>query len=359
MISAFSRLRAELDSWRKREERFEKLFPNMLQENRPFQEEKWRYASNVVHLYKDVRDDDVRVMLRLVREQNAELEKKLFPGFWSRLINRVVNHYRTSRNLGSIQNPVVHDPLHALKAALVKSGFESVIKKLEEQVQSDKKDLVLQASRNFSAQDRMDYRLEIAQDNAGTYFLKGLHAELNGAEKTTSAYFSTEDFTELSAAQAYNFLNGRPIVSTYENEQGERQTVWKQLDLLQSQAEGKMQVNEFHPTYGFDLKKELDRIETSCGHSIPRQEILMAMEEGRRMAMELSLNGNKVQYYLEANPAEKRIDVYDARQQKIDIDKQQATTVGRVIAINSKQDKSATQVNGQKIVNRNRRKLGI
>ncbi|WP_293299807.1 hypothetical protein [Pedobacter sp. UBA4863] len=359
MISAFSRLRAELDSWHKREERFEKLFPNMLQENRPFQEEKWRYASSVIHRYKDVRDDDVAVLLRLVRQQNAELEKKLFPGFWNRLFNRMVNHYRMSRSLGGIQNPAVHDPLRALKAALVKSGFESVIKKLEEQVQSDKKELVLQASRNFSAEDRMDYRLEIAQDNAGTYFLKGLHAELNGAEKTTSAYFSTEDFTELSSSQAYNFLNGRPIVSTYENEQGERQMVWKQLDLLQSQAEGKMQVNEFHPTYGFDITKELDRIEKNCGHSIPRQEVLKSMEEGRRMAIELSLNGNKVQCYLQANPAEKRIDIYDASQQKIDIDKQEAITVGRVIAINSKQDKIAAPVNRQKIVHRNRRKLGI
>lgn len=119
-----------------------------------------------------------------------------------------------------------------------------------------------------------------------------------------SHYFQLKnDLTDVSTAEAYNLLSGRAVMKfrQVEDQQGDFKAEWKEL------SDGKLK-----PLPDYDFMAILKALPVPEAHSeTTGSKLVYDLIKGDRVAVTFEENGKSSPVYLEANPRERTISVFD------------------------------------------------
>lgn len=309
--SLINRVEAELNQWRSREERFNKLFSFGLSSNRALLKEKLDYYDRIAAKYKGTRDLDERFALRMLRQERNRIEKQLYPNLLIRLLRRLLVAPVKEQIAIRQDNRKTEQNSQALHQRVQRTGFPDLSAKIDEQIRQGQQQFSIPVSYYLNDKERVDHQLSFAKDQSGQYHFEGyktaLYNEAKPDEKRQQ-YFNMRHEHNVNTTEAYNLLSGRCI---------QNGGTWLQLDFNDKDQHGNYRVKQFHTEYGYDLDKILQQL--------PLKELLNkgetdklkeALKNGDKASVSFVKDGKEQRFYIEANPQFKSVNIYDEHSRK-------------------------------------------
>ena len=315
-----NRIAKELNEWKAREQRFEKLFSPDILKDKAFLKEKLGFYEHLQNKYSRSNVPEEKMTLIILARQNDLLRKQVYPNLWMRLLQRILAPFREKQ--AARETAVSSDRnLNDLKDAVTKAGFEAVGSKLAAHIKQGQREFSLPLSYYISENQKMDINLSFAKDASGAYRFEKYQAALtdtNKPQESKKQVFSSED--QISASQAQNLLSGRAIkIETFDINAGSK-SKWIQLDFNDQDPSGNHKLKEFHKDYGFDLQKSVSELGMKEGLTGKGQQSLLdALSRGEKLPVTIMREGKEVKLSIEANPQYKTLNVYDEHEKKISI----------------------------------------
>lgn len=323
--NAVNRVETELLAWRSREERFEQLFPGSLATNISFLSEKLQFLERLDMTYNRRGSVDEKLVLKVLKGEKSAVEKKLYPNLFERLIRRLwsaLARYRKASAINRSFNRDIDELIDELKEIVRKAGFNGLDRKIDVLVREGKNQSVLHISFYLKEQERIDYDLSIIRNNEGSYVMESYKATLhyeNGPDGDRKQTFYPDLGQWINSSQAANLLEGRAVMIESMDINGYRESIWKQLDFTDRDSEGNYVIKEFPASYGFDLKKEVNRL--PVGNDI-KETLLIQLAEGRQG--EITVNrpdGKQIVATVTTEPHRCRLQLKDAKGKPISLEK--------------------------------------
>ena len=180
-------------------------------------------------------------------------------------------------------------------------------------------------------------------DNSDMYFLNSYHATLersNGEKKDQTFYLNKGK--GVTAKEAYNLLEGRPVFKELTNKQNEPYKAWIQLDFENKDKHNNHEVKQFHENYGYDLKAAVGKYavkELDGGDN--EKKLLQSLEKGNIQSVSIEKDGTAVKMFIEANPQYKTVTLYDEQMKRVQ--KESLGQYQSVQPMNGKEVKQSSQ----------------
>jgi len=315
-----NRIAKELNEWKAREQRFEKLFSPDILKDKAFLKEKLGFYEHLQNKYSRTNAAEEKMTLIILARQNDLLRKQVYPNLWMRLLQKILAPFRQRQ--AARQTAVSSDRnLNDLKEAVTKAGFEAVGSKLEAHIKQGQREFSLPLSYYISENQKMDISLSFAKDASGAYRFEKYQAALtdtNKPQESKKQIFTSDD--QISAPQAQNLLSGRAIkIETFDIHAGSK-SKWIQLDFNDQDPSGNHKIKEFHKDYGFDPQKSVSQLGVKESLTVKDQQALLdALSRGEKPQVTIEREGKEVKISIEANPQYKTLNVYDEHEKKISI----------------------------------------
>lgn len=156
-------------------------------------------------------------------------------------------------------------------------------------------------------------------DSSDMYFLNSYQATLersNGEKKEQTFYLNKGK--GVTAKEAYNLLEGRPVFKELINKANEPYKAWIQLDFENKDKHQNHEVKQFHENYGYDLKAAVSKFavkELDGGEN--EKKLLHSLEKGNIQSVSIEKDGTAVKMFIEANPQYKTVTVYDEHLKRV------------------------------------------
>ena len=319
MQQQINRVATGLEQWRQKEERFSKIFSPSILKDKAFLEQKLSFLVHLQRRYGKSRDPEEQLALQILARQRAQLKKELYPNFFQRLFNSirqvlaVEKEQRMDKQRSAANLPVLSDKIS-------KAGFGDLRGELSKNLAAGQQHFQLPVSRYVSQNEKMDYKLNFSKDENGHFQLTGYDAALKKEGSRTPGvpqHFSSD----INALQAQNLLQGRALFKqNAEPGSPVSQGKWIQLDFNDKDAAGQYRVKEFHQGFGYDIQKEISRLNLQKeGFGQDIQKLTESLKNGDRTPVTLQKDGKETKIFLEANPQFKNLTVYDQNHQKTSI----------------------------------------
>lgn len=316
--NSVNRVENDMQQWRSKEERFSKLFSFNLSNNKSLLKERLRYYDNIASKYRDTASPDERFALRMLRQERSQIERKLYPSLFLRLLRKLIVPVRQQYVMKQeIKQTTANTDV--LRNVLQRTGFGNAIHKLEESIAKGQAQFSIPVSQYVNEKEKLDYNLSFSKDSNGAYRFDGYKAELHNGQKQDSKkqqYFSMDSDHGVTASQAYNLLAGRAVMK----EQYHDQSKWIQLDFNDKDMQGNFRLREFHAVNGFDLLKALQQLPLKeLQEHQHTEKLLNGLRSGERQAVSFVKDGKEQRFYIEANPQQKSLNIYDEHAKKISL----------------------------------------
>jgi hypothetical protein len=314
MQEEINRVAADLNVWRNREERFEKLFPGTLRNNRPFLIEKLDYLDNIQAKYGRSANEEERLKLRILKQERNNLAKAIYPGVLSLLFRYILLPFKQMQaEQTTIQNKT--ENIQALNEKVLRTGFGAIDNQLRHHIEQGQNSFSIPVSYYVNEKEHMNFQLSFVKDGIGQYQLDGYTAAFNNEQKITEnrqQNFSVEHGYLPTAEQAYNLLAGRAIQQESISQDGYQRSRWKQLDLNDKDNTGNYRIKEFTSAYGYDIKKVIAQLPLKELSSVESTEKLVnSLTAGNRQEVTIQNNGIEQKLLIDANPQFKTLNIYD------------------------------------------------
>ncbi|WP_200979780.1 hypothetical protein [Echinicola sp. 20G] len=208
--------------------------------------------------------------------------------------------------------------LEVLKDRLKYAGFgEDLNKQLEKHMKQGKKEFQLNHSVDIEDK-KVDFKLNFRKsDKMDRYFFNSFDAELqkpNGT-KMSNTFYQNQN---ISAKEAFNLLEWRPVYKTLFNKDGDRYNAWIQLDLAEKNEKGQHPMLQYHDRYGFDLEKSLKTLPIVEMEGMDQKDRLMySLRKGN--LHEVNIVGKETPVLIAANPQYKSISVYEQSGKRLNL----------------------------------------
>lgn len=251
-----------------------------------------------------------QLYLHVIRSVTAKLEKQLYPNPLIRALHRLkALVYDKPMHLKQFEKQKAEN-MEQLTGQLKSSGFASFTGKLDNYLDYERAQISIPMTTQLNDKNRMDIALKMERERTGHYRYSEYQASLyRDGEMQRSYTFPSE--SRVTATEAANLLEGRPVSKGYQTADGSISQKWVQLDFRGNEPK----LMEFHADYGYDLKKELMAAAGSLGvNGLSRDKIVKDLEAGKLLTMEVPGKG---WYYLHANPADRSISVLDAGKKSV------------------------------------------
>lgn len=321
-----NRVEIEQKLWDEREARFINTFnayPNAIN-SRAFRIEKLEYYEEIQTKYRYSPDKDERLAARFLKEQANKLERELYPSSTVRFLRSVLNSLTRELNsptgikLEPAMAPVQNN--QAWKAQLVKAGFGSFLKDVDQQVKQGADEIKVSAPLYFKAGEKTDFTLALKKDDNGKLQFLGFQVSIPdqdhpGNNKVQRYYF--EENRSITANQAYNQLNGRAIKVEY-GTGAQKQANLVMLDFNDRDAVGNFRKMEF-PFESFDAKKEIDILPLKGKGQPLTAKLEQSLMEGNREQVTFISGGKERTFFIEVNAQLRSIVITDDQNQKISL----------------------------------------
>jgi len=210
-----------------------------------------------------------------------------------------------------------------LKERLFFLGFgDKLNEELERKMRAGEERFKLPITAEFTKADKKDlveYSLDFSKSKQNDmYFLNSYRATLANAEpeKEKSQTFYINKGKGMTAKEAYNMLDGRAVHKELTNREGESYKAWL---LLTGKADdnGNQKVQQYHSAWGYNVEKSLHKhpikeLKDATGTA----ELVKSMEKGNLQPVTFSKDGKEEKMYIEANPKDRTVNVYNEKMQK-------------------------------------------
>ncbi|HEY9045033.1 MAG TPA: hypothetical protein VIN08_04025 [Ohtaekwangia sp.] len=210
-----------------------------------------------------------------------------------------------------------------LKERLFFLGFgDKLNEELEKKMKAGEERFKLPITAEFTKGDKkeiVEYSLDFSKSKQNDmYFLNNYRAILANAEpdKEKSQTFYVNKGKGVTAKEAYNLLDGRAVHKDLTNREGEPYKAWLQLTGPKDEN-GNQKIQQFHSAWGYNVEKSLHKHPIKeLGDQISTAELVKSMEKGNLQPVTFKKDGNEVKMYVEANPRERNVNVYNEKMQK-------------------------------------------
>jgi hypothetical protein len=343
-----NRVEMELSQWRSREERFSKLFPFSLSDNRSLLKEKLNHYERIGTKYKGTKNIEERFALQILKQEKNRVLKQLYPNLLVRLVRKVLVAPLIDQIAVRQDQKETEQNNQSLYDQVQRIGFRDLSATIDQQIRQGHEQFTIPSSYYINEKERLDHQFSFVKDQSGHYQFEGYKTALQNEskpEENRQHYFKMEAGQYVDTTQAYNLLAGRAI---------QKDGSWQQLDLNDKDPSGNYRIKEFHSGYGYDLEKALQQL--------PLKELLSkteadklkdALKQGSRQSVILIKNGNEHRFYIEANPQFKSVNIYDEHSRKITL----ATALGnktmetakQMQKTNERQEENHSKQNGMRV----------
>lgn len=199
--------------------------------------------------------------------------------------------------------------LNYLQKQLLNLGFgEGMNKELEKQVTAQSKEFTLGTTQEYNKQP-VNYQLHYkAGEKDSMYFFNKYDASL--ADKDTKQTFYINKGSGVTAKEAYNLMEGRAVHKQLENLEGQKYNAWIVLDKENKTDNGNFKLRPYTEGWNYKPERAIDKMDI-VGIEEPgaREKLLKSLEKGNRHQVTALKEGKEVKLYLEANPAEHRVNL--------------------------------------------------
>jgi hypothetical protein len=199
--------------------------------------------------------------------------------------------------------------LNYLQKQLLNLGFgEKVNKELEKNIKSGKKEFTLTTDQEYNKQS-VDFTLHYkAGDNNEMYFFNKYDASLRDKEMQQTFYINKG--SGITAKESYNLMEGRAVHKQLENLEGEKYNAWIVIDKENKTENGNFKLRPFTDGWNYKPERAIDKLDiVGIGEEGARDKLMKSLEKGNRHQVTAMKDGKEVKLYLEANPAEHRVNL--------------------------------------------------
>ncbi|MBK0379276.1 hypothetical protein [Mucilaginibacter segetis] len=194
-----------------------------------------------------------------------------------------------------------------LQKQLLNLGFgDKVNGELEQKISAKEKEFTLTTSQAYNKAN-MDYTLHYkAGEKDDMYFFNKYDAKLKDEQQT----FYINKGQGITAKEAFNLLEGRAVHKEMENKAGEKYNAWVVLDKSDRTENGNAKLQTYSDGWNYKPERAIDKMDI-IGIDEPgaRDKLLKSLEKGNRHQLEALKNGKPVKLFVEANPAEHRVNL--------------------------------------------------
>ncbi|MGY3211895.1 hypothetical protein [Mucilaginibacter sp. HD30] len=199
--------------------------------------------------------------------------------------------------------------LSYLQKQLLNLGFgEKANEELEKNMQAGKKEFTLTTEQEYNKQP-VDYILHYkAGDQNDRYFFNKYDASLRDQEMQQTFYINKG--SGITAKEAYNLMEGRAVHKELENLEGQKYNAWIVLDKENKTENGNYKLRPFTDGWNYKPERAIDKLDiVGINEEGAREKLLKSLEKGNRHQVTAMKDGKEVKLYLEANPAEHRVNL--------------------------------------------------
>ncbi|QHS56585.1 hypothetical protein GWR56_13910 [Mucilaginibacter sp. 14171R-50] len=207
-------------------------------------------------------------------------------------------------------NHVMNDQnLSYLQKQLLNLGFgEKLNDELEKNIKSGKKEFTLATAQEYNKQN-VDYTLHYkAGDQNDMYFFNKYDASLRDKDMRQTFYLNKG--SGITAKEAYNLMEGRAVHKQLENLEGEKYHAWIILDKENKTENGNFKLRPFTNGWNYKPERAIDKLDIiGINEEGARDKLMKSLEKGNRHQVTAMKDGKEVKLFLEANPAEHRVNL--------------------------------------------------
>ncbi|MBD1362951.1 hypothetical protein IDJ77_03935 [Mucilaginibacter sp. ZT4R22] len=207
------------------------------------------------------------------------------------------------------QNQMNTENLNYLQKQLLNLGFgEKSNDELEKNIKSGKKEFTIPTSQEYNKQN-VDYTLHYkAGDNNEMYFFNKYDASLRDKEMQQTFYINKGG--AITAKEAYNLMEGRAVHKQLENSEGEKYNAWIVIDKENKTDNGNFKLRPFTEGWNYKPERAIDKMDiVGINDEGAREKLMKSLEKGNRHQVTALKDGKEVKLYIEANPAEHRVNL--------------------------------------------------
>lgn len=197
--------------------------------------------------------------------------------------------------------------LNYLQKQLLNMGFgEKLNDELEKNIKSGKKEFTLTTDQEYNKQP-VDYALHYKAGDERVFFNK-YDASLR--EKDMQHTFYINKGSGVTAKEAYNLLDGRSVHKQLENLENEKYNAWIIIDKDQKADKGNFKLRTFTDGWNYKPERAIDKLNiVGISEDGAREKLMKSLEKGNRHQVTAIKDGKEVKLFLEANPAEHRVNL--------------------------------------------------
>ncbi|UUC44208.1 hypothetical protein [Flavobacterium cerinum] len=307
-----NRIENAILEWRKREERYSDLFGFNVASNKLILRDKLIYYDKIANKFAGTKSIEEQYALRLLNQERKNLEKRLYPNRVIRFLRRLLVRVIWTGIIARRDEKDVKNQIQQLQGQLGRFGFSVDGDVLAQRIKTDNSSFSIGIpSRYFSEHERMNYSLMFTKDETGHYHFQGYTASLQddkNPEQDKSHFFSADQQNALDYSKAYNLLSGRSVM---------KEGNWMKMDFNDKNANGEYAMREYGGKYGFDLDKVLADLPMKEKDELSLFKIKHSLENGMRTSISFTREGKEETYYIEADPKNKSVVIYDQALKKI------------------------------------------
>ncbi len=161
----------------------------------------------------------------------------------------------------------------------------------------------------------VSFELDFAKSKqSDLYFFNNYKATLKHEDpaQERSQTFYINKGNGVTAKEAYNLLEGRAVHKKLTSKEGQPYQAWIQLGTTKEEN-GNYKVQQYHSAWGFDLQKTLDKLPIrEMGDPGAAEHVVKSLEKGNLTAVQYERSGKAENMFIEANPRERNVIVYDS-----------------------------------------------
>lgn len=308
-----NRVEMEFSQWKAREERFNTLFSITPTENKSLLAEKLRQFERIRTKYRSSKNIEEQHTLRIFKMEIHRMSKQLYPNPISRILRKIIT---STQNQLSLRSDAKKDEINfnSLNEKVQRIGFPDLSEKIKNLIDKEQENFSIPLSYYLNEKEKIAHTLSFSKNAEGHFELDGFKSSLQNnsePEDKREYYFKNGLENNFKLNEVYNLLSGRAV---------QHNRSWFQLDFNDRDASGSYYLKEFRNEYAYDLEKVLKALpvkETSNQYEM--EKLKNTLKEGERVSASLIKNGKENQFYIEANPHFKSLNIYDQHFRKVQI----------------------------------------
>lgn len=183
-------------------------------------------------------------------------------------------------------------------------------------------------------------------EETGMYFFNNYKLQVlkgNNSEVMKQTFYLNSKEENITLKEAYNLLEGRAVLKEIGNKEGEKRTVWIQLDFKETDGNSNFKLKNYPENYGFDLADILGKHPINeLTNEQDRKQLTESLECGNRQSITYVRGDTVTKMFLEAVPQFKSIRIYDSDMKRLKPE-QLASAVNESTSIDKNQKRAQQQ----------------